>query len=159
MSEYESLLKEGQIVKVDPDPEAAAIMLRGAKRQHRAALKLISSVGDEGEMPEDAYAKAYSAGRTAIHALMTVEGYQINKDIGEKHVVTLNYGRLALGSEGEKWVNAVRNMRITRHNIEYGTREVAVPPRLAKARIRSVQELIDLVEERITGQSSMELQN
>ncbi len=157
MSQYERLLERGEIVKVNPDPEAAATMLRAAKKRLRAALKLMSKAGGEEEMPEDAYEKAYSAGRIAIHALMTVEGYQIAEDVRDKHVVTLNFGRLALGREGEKYVNAVRSMRIKRHNIEYGTEEVDVSPRVAEGRIESVRALIDLVEERITGQAPMQI--
>lgn len=159
MSQYESLLKREEIVKVDPDAEAAATKLRAAKRHLCAARKLMSKAGGEEEMPEKAFEDAYSAGRTAIHALMTLEGYEVNKDVRDKHVVTLNFGRLALGREGEKWVNAVRGMRLKRHDIEYGTQEVEVAPKVAKKRIQSVRELLDFVEERITGQISMELQD
>lgn len=157
MSQYESLLKRGEIVKVNPDPEAATTMLRAAKRHLRGAVKLMSKAGDEEEMPEDAYEKAYSAGRTAIHALMTFEGYEIGKDVRDRHVATLNFGRLALGREGEKYVNAVRGMRVRRHDIEYGTQEVEIPPRVAQRRIKSVRELLSVVQERISGQIPLEL--
>lgn len=157
MSQYEFLLKRRQIVKVDPDPKVAITKLRAAKRHLRAAQKLMSKAGGEEEMPEKAFEDAYSAGRTAIDALMTLEGYEVHPEARDKHVVILSFGRLVLGREGEKWVNAVRGMRQKRHDIEYGLREIEVLPTVASKRIKSVQELVDFVEERITGQISMEL--
>lgn len=152
---YERLLDREEIEQIDPDLPGAQRKLVGARRQLAAASKLL----EDDEFPDVAYQTTYNAGLVALEALMLAEGYR-KKVRGEgAHVAVMNFARECLREQYKREVEAVANMRRRRHNLQYANRETDISPLVARRRIETVTRLVDRIEERITGQSRLDLED
>lgn len=133
-----AMIDAGELERVDPDPEAAAVELGDARTHLGSAGKLI------GDDPIMAYSAVYDATRKALAAHMRAHGYRVRGKVGH-HAKTIRYGGAALQGQGiDDVLEHLDEMRVARNDAEYsgrriGRQEVAADLETARSVVRAVQ--------------------
>ena len=112
------MIEAGELERVDPDPETAAVELADATTHLSSAEKLV------GDDPIMAYSAVYDAARKALAAHMKARGYRVRGKLGH-HAKTIRYGSVALEGQGiDEVLERLDHMRIVRNDAEYSGRRI-----------------------------------
>ena len=136
--EVAALLAEGVLVRVEADRAEAQNELATA-RNH-----LLGAEAASQHDPTGAFTLAYDAARKAVVAHMRANGLRVRPRFGA-HYQTGRYARVALtGRASAEHVSAFEDMRVVRHDTEYGAEVVdASDAAEALAHARAIVEAVE----------------
>ncbi len=136
------MIEAGELERVDPDPETAAVELEDAKNHLRSAEQL------RNDDPIMAYSAVYDATRKALAAHMRAHGLRVRGRVGH-HAKTIRYGSVVLGGQGiDEVLEHLDEMRVVRNDAEYsgrriGRQEVAADLETARSVVHAVETALD----------------
>ncbi len=137
-TDLRAMIEAGELERVDPDPETAAVELGDARTHLSSAEKLV------GDDPIMAYSAVYDATRKALAAHMRAHGFRVRGKVGH-HAKTMRYGSVALQGHGiDDVLEHLDEIRVVRNDAEYsgrriGRQEVAADLETARSVVRAVE--------------------
>ncbi len=110
-AEVQNLIDDGELEKVEPSPDHAALLLRQADAHLSSAPALLPTD------PPGAFALLYDAARKAMSAVLAQQGLRATSKNG--HRATQEALEAQLGPNARKVIRPFRSLRIRRHDAEY----------------------------------------